>query len=231
MRIFLAIRAFFKILFSYEYGQSVRAITDGTSQRIQELENEREKAQADISTIKEQLNQSQEAVESLTSDMQKLAATKETLERELKASSEKIALAEHAKEKAMASAASGPAILLSLLQREGRLIDFMMEAIEDFDDDQIGAAIRPVHSGCQKVFKEYVTVTAITNGVEGDRITIEQGFDPSAIKLSGKVKGTPPFKGTLHHHGWKIETLNLPQRPESHSPEVIAPAEVEIGAP
>ena len=151
------------------------------------------------------------------------------LHKKLEETFETVALAQTNVEKLMATSANGPAILLSLLQREGRLIDFMMEEIKDFDDDQIGAAIRPVHSGCQKVFKEYVKLASIKKGQEGDTVTVKEGFDPSKIRLTGKVKGNPPFKGTLQHHGWIIEELKLPERPESHKAEVITPAEVEIG--
>ncbi|MCD4755860.1 MAG: DUF2760 domain-containing protein, partial [Deltaproteobacteria bacterium] len=38
---------------------------------------------------------------------------------------------------------------LGLLQREGRLIDFLQEDIEPYDDAQIGAAVREVHRGCR----------------------------------------------------------------------------------
>lgn len=261
MRIFLAIKAFFRIIFNKDFGQQVLSITDGTSEKLKDKEEEAESLAAKVTDLTESLAHSQEERAALTADLQTLSAAATTVKKDLehslaeivgirKADEEKqaklngelstlhiqleksfetVALAQSNIEKVMATSANGPAILLSLLQREGRLIDFMMEDIKDFDDDQIGAAIRPIHSGCQKVFKEYVKLTSIEKGVEGDTVTVKEGFDPSAIKLSGKVKGNPPFKGILQHHGWMIDELNLPARPESHTPEVISPAEVEIG--
>src|SRR5580704_18558237 len=49
--------------------------------------------------------------------------------------------------------ASGLAVL-SMLQREGRLIDFLKEDMSSFSDAEIGAAARVVHAGCRKVFTQ-----------------------------------------------------------------------------
>jgi hypothetical protein len=38
--------------------------------------------------------------------------------------------------------------ILALLQRDGRLIDFLMEDIRAYGDAQVGAAVRDVHAGC-----------------------------------------------------------------------------------
>jgi hypothetical protein len=261
MRLFLAIKAFFRILFSRDFGQQVLSLTDGTLENLKSKEEEAESLTARVEELSNELAQSQKEGAALTADLFTLSAAATsvkndledslaeivairkaddekqaklngellTLQNQLEKSFEAVTLAQSNIERVLATSSNGPAILLSLLQREGRLIDFMMEEIKDFDDDQIGAAIRPVHAGCQKVFREYVKLAAIEKGNEGDRVTVKEGFDPSAIKLSGKVKGNPPFKGTLLHHGWIIEELNLPARPESHTPEVISPAEVEIG--
>src|SRR5262245_56412530 len=47
--------------------------------------------------------------------------------------------------------APGALQLLAMLQREGRLVDFLSEAIDDYDDATIGAAVRDIHKGCKKV--------------------------------------------------------------------------------
>ncbi len=47
-----------------------------------------------------------------------------------------------------AAAQSEALTLLSVLQREGRLIDFLKEPIGAYDDVQIGAAVRDVHRDC-----------------------------------------------------------------------------------
>jgi hypothetical protein len=40
--------------------------------------------------------------------------------------------------------------MLGILQREGRLIDFLEEDVASFTDAQIGAAVRDIHKGCKK---------------------------------------------------------------------------------
>ena len=47
--------------------------------------------------------------------------------------------------------------MLALLQREGRLVDFISEDIAAYSDDQIGAAVRAVHEGCRAAFDRYLT--------------------------------------------------------------------------
>src|SRR5712664_2983137 len=46
--------------------------------------------------------------------------------------------------------------VLSLLQREGRLLDFIEEDITTASDANVGAAARIVHAGCRKVLDQYV---------------------------------------------------------------------------
>ena len=50
----------------------------------------------------------------------------------------------------------------------------------------------------------------------------------SDIRLVGAVTGTPPFTGKLRHAGWRATAVNIPRR-SGQDPQVIAPAEVEIG--
>jgi len=63
---------------------------------------------------------------------------------------------------------------------------------------------------------------------EGAAVTVEKGFDPAQIRLSGNVSGEPPFKGKLAHGGWRAVEVKLPERPSSVDAKVIAPAEVEL---
>jgi len=123
-----------------------------------------------------------------------------------------------------ASAAS----LLSLLQQEGRLIDFLQEDLSQYEDSQIGAAVRGVHEGCRKVLAESLRLDPVVSGEEGTDYVVEKGFDPARIKLIGNVTGEPPFKGVLRHHGWQVSRLNLPQHALSQGEAVIVPAEVEV---
>jgi len=118
--------------------------------------------------------------------------------------------------------------LLSLLQREGRLVDFLEENLKDYDDAQIGAAVRSIQENCRKALKKYLKIEAVIDREEGEEIAVEKGFDASAIKLTGNVSGEPPFKGALQHRGWRVGQFDLPTLSGSPDPAVIAPAEVEI---
>lgn len=119
--------------------------------------------------------------------------------------------------------------LLALFQRDGRLVDFLREDIQPYDDAQIGAAVRTIHESCRQVLTEHLTVEPVLNGQEGDEVTVPEGFDPSAIRLIGNVSGEPPFRGVLRHAGWRTTQVKLPDQPSGQDPKIVAPAEVEIG--
>jgi hypothetical protein len=57
---------------------------------------------------------------------------------------------------------------------------------------------------------------------------VAAGYDPSEVKLTGKVTGKPPYRGVLRHRGWRVRELSLPEALEGHDFGVIAPAEVEL---
>src|SRR5262249_41919295 len=118
--------------------------------------------------------------------------------------------------------------LLGALQEEGRLVDFLEEDLSPYPDDQIGAAVRTIHEGCRKALHERIAVEPVLRGAEGDAVTVEAGFDPAAIRLTGNVTGTPPFRGVLRHPGWRVTTVSVPER-SGQDPRVLAPAEVELG--
>jgi hypothetical protein len=118
--------------------------------------------------------------------------------------------------------------LLGLLQRDGRLVDFIEEDVAGFSDTQVGAAARVVHEGCRKVLREHFTIEAVRSEPEGSRITLAQGFDASAVRLTGNVVGEPPFSGTLTHRGWRVVKVQLPKLAPGHDASILAPAEVEL---
>ncbi|MEM9462440.1 MAG: DUF2760 domain-containing protein [Myxococcota bacterium] len=118
--------------------------------------------------------------------------------------------------------------LLAILQREGRFVDFLQEDVSSFSDADIGAAARVVHEGCTRGLGDLVKVVAIRQEAEGNAVELPAGYDAKAIRVTGNVTGEPPFKGTLAHHGWRVEKIRLPELSEGHDPMVIAPAEVEL---
>ncbi len=118
--------------------------------------------------------------------------------------------------------------LLALFQREGRLVDFLEQEIAGFSDGEIGGVARVVHEGCRKALRGHAELAPVRSEEEGDKVTLEEGFDPAAIKLSGNVQGTAPYKGVLRHRGWRVEKFTLPVPVKGHDASVIAPAEVEL---
>ncbi len=117
--------------------------------------------------------------------------------------------------------------LLGALQEEGRLVDFLQEDLSPYPDDQIGAAVRGIHEGCQKALRERVGVEPVLRGAEGETVTVDAGFDPAAIRLTGNVTGAPPFRGVLRHTGWRAVSVTIPER-AGQDPRVLSPAEVEL---
>jgi Domain of unknown function (DUF2760) len=122
----------------------------------------------------------------------------------------------------------GALALLGLLQREGRLIDFLREPLDDFEDADIGAAARDVHRGCKKVLDQVFQLEAVMPGDEDSKVSVPRGFDPTEVRLIGEAKGEPPFSGTLRHHGWRATGATLPTLAEGVDRAVVAPAEVEV---
>ena len=118
--------------------------------------------------------------------------------------------------------------LLGLLQREARFIDFVQEDVAAYSDADIGAAARVVHEGCRKVLGEHFSIEPVRSESEGSRITLAEGFDAGAVRLTGKVVGQPPFTGSLGHRGWRVTDTRLPKLAEGHDASVIAQAEVEL---
>lgn len=118
--------------------------------------------------------------------------------------------------------------LLSVLQREGRLVDFLKEDLGPYSDDQVGAAVRSIHENCKKSLEKHLSPKSVMDKNEGEQVIVPADFDSSSIKLTGNVTGEPPFKGILRHRGWRAGKLELPVLTGSGDSKTIAPAEVEI---
>ncbi|MEO6603574.1 MAG: DUF2760 domain-containing protein [Polyangiaceae bacterium] len=116
--------------------------------------------------------------------------------------------------------------LLSLLQREGRFVDFVQQDVAAFPDADIGAAARVVHEGCRRALHAHARVVAIRSEAEGSPVTLAQAS--ADVKLVGNVAGSAPFRGVLRHRGWRVQGLSLPKLVGAQDPEVVAPAELEL---
>lgn len=118
--------------------------------------------------------------------------------------------------------------LLAVLQREGRLVDFLKEKLDGYTDAQIGAAVRDIHRDCGKSLERIFGITALAEQPEGSAVSLPSDIDPGLWKLTGNV-GPHPSSGKLCHHGWKITRHELPAwTGRDESAWVIAPAEIEI---
>ena len=127
-------------------------------------------------------------------------------------------------------ATTGPDLrVLAVLQRDGRLVDFLEEEIDAYSDAQVGAAVRDIHRGCRKALHEYLRIEPVLSAAEEEKVTVPVDFDPAAIRLIGNVNGSPPFLGVLKHHGWRARAVQLPVLPTARGDAaVLSPAEVEI---
>jgi hypothetical protein len=119
--------------------------------------------------------------------------------------------------------------VLAVLQREGRLIDFLQEPIDSYSDAQIGAAVRDIHRGSAKALARMFAPAPVRTEDEGAAITVESGYDAGCTRLTGQVSGEPPYSGVLCHPGWQATRCELPEWSGSEAAiRVIAPAEVDV---
>ncbi len=119
--------------------------------------------------------------------------------------------------------------LLAALQREARFVDLTQESLDEYSDEQVGAAARDVLRDCRTVLDRLFELTPVLTEEEGAEIEVPAGFDTGRYRLTGNVAGQPPFRGSLVHHGWKAAKCEVPQWSGSkQSARVVAPAEVEL---
>ena len=119
--------------------------------------------------------------------------------------------------------------LLSVLQREARLVDFLKEDIAAYANEQIGAAVRDVHRDAAAALDRLFALKPVLDQPEGSDVTIPGAVDSARLRLVGNLGGTPPSRGRLQHTGWQATTVNLPQYTgTSDAARIIVPAEVEV---
>jgi len=121
-----------------------------------------------------------------------------------------------------------PLQLLALLQGEARLLDTLFSPMKSLEGQKVKDAIIEMQELCQAVLKKYLTIEDILPGEEGSSVTVNKGYDPSAIRVVGNVTGQPPFRGTLNHPGYRVKELKLPAIPDGQDGMVLQPAEVEV---
>src|SRR5262249_48531452 len=101
-----------------------------------------------------------------------------------------------------------PLRILALLQREGRIIDFLMtENIQSAADDQMAAAVKDLQPKWMAPWTKHRVLVQVMTQPENSQVEVPAGFDPSAIRVVGNVTGEPPFRGTLIHAGWRAREI------------------------
>ncbi len=132
-----------------------------------------------------------------------------------------------------ATPADGALQLLGILQADARLIDFLMEDISAYADDQVGAAVRDLHEKCRQALDRHLKLAPVIDAVEGTPTRLDlagpHAQAPGAVRFLGKV---PPegkaSGGTLRHKGWRAENVQLPPLGSRQDTSLLAPAEIEV---
>jgi hypothetical protein len=125
------------------------------------------------------------------------------------------------------SAAEGALQLLSILQRDGRVLDFFLEDVAPYSDEQVGNAVRGVHGPVKETLERFFRFAPVIDGVEGTFLQAPSK-DPAQVKFIGNVPATPPPGGILRHRGWQVTQVDFPPFPAGQNLKLIAPAELEI---
>lgn len=118
--------------------------------------------------------------------------------------------------------------LLAILQRDGRLVDFLWEDIAAYSDAQVGTAVRDVHANCRATLARYLTLEPVHAAAEGARVPIDSAIDPGRTKLIGAVAAKTPQQGVVQHRGWQVSRIVLPPLPRAEDRRIVAPAEIEV---
>lgn len=119
---------------------------------------------------------------------------------------------------------------IAILQEKGRFVDFVMDDITSYNDQQVGAAARVVHAGCRAALREHLDIRPVREEAEGSQVEIHPGYAADEYRLVGKIGGQAPFSGTLIHRGWRAESVKLPRvlKVQGDRLPTVAPAEVEL---
>jgi hypothetical protein len=117
--------------------------------------------------------------------------------------------------------------LLGILQREGRILDFFMEDLAPYSDEQIGAAARDVQMKSGEVLARHFAPQPVVDAVEGSAVSGPP--DAALVKFIGNVPASGRAKGgILRHRGWRASRASLPKLAAKTDLTILAPAEIEV---
>ena len=117
--------------------------------------------------------------------------------------------------------------LLGILQRDGRLLDFLLEDIAGYSDEQVGAAVRDVQAQCRESLNRYAQFAPVLDAAEGSYVKTPKA-QPESLKFVGNVPAGTPAGGVLRHRGWRAVKMELPALNPKQDSSVLAPAELEV---
>jgi hypothetical protein len=123
--------------------------------------------------------------------------------------------------------ADGALQLLGMLQRDARVLDFFMEDISPYSDEQVGGAARDVHQKTRELLIRHFAPAPLIDAVEGSTATAPA--DPAQVKFIGNVPaGSAPSSGVLRHRGWRAGAASLPKWNPKQDLRILAQAEIEV---
>ncbi len=117
--------------------------------------------------------------------------------------------------------------LLGMLQRDARILDFFMEDISPYADEQVGAAARDVHAHTRDVLMRHFAPAPVIDAAEGSVANPVEN-SPALVKYVGNVPAGKPPAGVLRHRGWRATAVALPKLNSHQDLAVLAPAEIEV---
>lgn len=100
--------------------------------------------------------------------------------------------------------------LLAALQREARLVDLVQEPLDQYSDDQIGAAARNVLKDARATLERFFALQPVLKQAEGETVELPASYDPARFQMTGPQAGSEKRQGRLVHPGWEAQTCNLP---------------------
>jgi hypothetical protein len=118
--------------------------------------------------------------------------------------------------------------LLGILQRDARILDFFMEDIAPYTDEQVGAAARDVHTKTSEILTRHFQPQPVIDAVEGSAVAAPGG-NAALVKFIGNVPASGKAKGgALRHRGWRAASASLPKLSSKQDLTILAPAEIEV---
>lgn len=175
------------------------------------------------------LSESQDEINELVASSRSYAEEVNKLEAELKEVKSSLEKAEKEIEESIPSddeddiKLKGQLEFLRMLQEKGKLVDFMMRDITEFEDSKVGSVARFVHNGCSSAIKQSLKLSPFHEKNEGETVTFDKPYDAKEFHITGSVPDELPFSGKLTHRGWVAKSVE-----NDDLNNVVYPIQVEV---